>query len=274
MLLGEVKDDDFVGDKLATFFYALFFFSCVIVLASVLIAVVVDSYRVIQNERAGEFESKLSCQLFAVHNVGVGRSKNHCLILIHHLALMCTALVFWSNRLDFIAEMDVIVNFLPLVWCSQSDQSTDDDTAGELWKKFMYLFDDDFDDHGVLSIEFIVYNILRFITACFVIPLWMIIGLCSFGFLWPPQVREYLLTSQMSGRNEIATEEWTRMNKVSKMNEDVSNFREEMMADMDKARLELHIIRTVLDNTKSDIHEEMGNVKEIVTELFGILAGA
>jgi hypothetical protein len=57
MLLGEVKDDDFVGEKLETFFYALFFFSCVIVLASVLIAVVVDSYRVIQDERAGEFES-------------------------------------------------------------------------------------------------------------------------------------------------------------------------------------------------------------------------
>lgn len=187
---------------------------------------------------------------------------------------MHTALVFWSNRLDFIAEMDVIVNFLPSVWNSQSDQSTDDDTAGELWKKFMYLFDDDFEDHGVLSIEFIVYNILRFFTACFVIPLWMIIGLCSFGLLWPPQVREYLLTSQMSGRSEIATEEWTRMNKVSKMNEDVSNFREEMMADMDKARLDLYIIRTVLDNTKSDIHEEMCSVKEIVTELFDILSGA
>ncbi len=57
MLLGEVKDDDFVGYKMATFFYALFMFSCVIVLANVLIAVVVDSYRVIQNERAGEFQN-------------------------------------------------------------------------------------------------------------------------------------------------------------------------------------------------------------------------
>lgn len=57
MLLGQVEDDDFLGNYLATIFYALFFFSCVIVLASVLIAVVVDSYRVIQNERAGEFQN-------------------------------------------------------------------------------------------------------------------------------------------------------------------------------------------------------------------------
>jgi hypothetical protein len=57
MLLGEVKDNDFEGNVLTTIFYALFMFSCVIVLASVLIAVVVDSYRVIQNERAGEFQN-------------------------------------------------------------------------------------------------------------------------------------------------------------------------------------------------------------------------
>jgi hypothetical protein len=87
-------------------------------------------------------------------------------------------------------------------------------------------------------------------------------------------VREYLLTSQMSSWNKIASKEWMRMNKVSKMNEDVSNFRDEMMADMDKVRLELHIIRAVLDSTKLDIHKEMGNVKEIVTELFNILSGA
>ncbi len=87
-------------------------------------------------------------------------------------------------------------------------------------------------------------------------------------------MREYLLTSQMSSWNKIASKEWMRMNKVSKMNEDVSNFRDEMMADMDKVRLELHIIRAVLDSTKLDIHKEMGNVKEIVTELFNILSGA
>jgi hypothetical protein len=46
-----------------------------------------------------------------------------------------SALVFWSNRLDFVADMDVIVNFLPgsEMWYSHS-QSEDDSTA-KLWKK-------------------------------------------------------------------------------------------------------------------------------------------
>ena len=57
MLLGEVYDGIFLGNKLAVVFYCLFMFACVIVLANVLIAVVVDTYRVIQIERAGEFQN-------------------------------------------------------------------------------------------------------------------------------------------------------------------------------------------------------------------------
>ncbi len=54
MLLGEVDEGYFSGDKLATLLFAVFMFACVIVLANVLIAIVTDSYSVIQNERAGE----------------------------------------------------------------------------------------------------------------------------------------------------------------------------------------------------------------------------
>ena len=54
MLLGEVDETDFGNNKWATFFFALFMFGVVIVLANVLIAIVTDSYSVIKNERAGE----------------------------------------------------------------------------------------------------------------------------------------------------------------------------------------------------------------------------
>jgi Ion transport protein len=54
MLLGEVDDDDFAGNTLATIFFCLYMFGVVIVLANVLIAIVTDSYSVIKNERAGE----------------------------------------------------------------------------------------------------------------------------------------------------------------------------------------------------------------------------
>jgi len=76
MLLGEVNEDDFKEDGLAIFFFYLFMFLVVILLANILIAIVTDSYGVIQNERA--------------------------------------AIVFWSNRLDYTAEKDAILSW-PLI---------------------------------------------------------------------------------------------------------------------------------------------------------------
>ncbi len=66
MLLGEVDEGDFETSVLATIAFIFFVFLVVILLANVLIAIVTDSYSVIRNERA--------------------------------------AIVFWSNRLDFIGK--------------------------------------------------------------------------------------------------------------------------------------------------------------------------
>ena len=69
MLLGEVDETYFFENKFAMVLFALFMFLVVILLANVLIAIVTDSYKVIQDQRA--------------------------------------AIVFWTNRLNFVAQMDV-----------------------------------------------------------------------------------------------------------------------------------------------------------------------
>lgn len=66
MLLGEVDEGDFKSSFLATLLFILFVFLVVILLANVLIAIVTDSYSILRKERA--------------------------------------AIVFWSNRLDFIGK--------------------------------------------------------------------------------------------------------------------------------------------------------------------------
>jgi len=234
MLLGEVNETDFQSFPLAEFFFVAFMFTVVIVLANVLIAIVTDSYSVIQNERA--------------------------------------ALVFWSNRLDFVAEMDVISNSFSRKGRGEARGvfEADDGAIGELWKKLMYLFDDDTDDHGVMSVEFIIYTILR-IFAAFVIPLWLVIGFITLGLLWPPQVREKILTSKMTDRTEKSNAERHRLDQVNTLKEDVTFFKEELKTDMEKGRDELYIIKAVLDTTKTEIHMEMDEVKEIVTDLFELL---
>ena len=46
-----------------------------------------------------------------------------------------------------------------------------------------------------------------------------------------------------------------------------------MRLDIEKGRDEMYIVKAVLDSTKTEIHDEMNNVKEIVTELFELLSG-
>ena len=145
-------------------------------------------------------------------------------------------------------------------------------TTGEMWKKFMYLFDDDIDDHGGTSFQFILYNVLRVFAAFVILPLWVVIGFMSFGMLWPPQIREKIFTSQMTGRTEQSSEERNRLNQVNTLKEEVSAYDKEMRADMEKGRNEMNTIKAVLGTTKTEIHTEMNEVKEIVTELFELLS--
>ena len=66
MLLGEVDETDFSSSGVATTLFFIFMFLVVILLANVLIAIVTDSYKVIQDQKA--------------------------------------AIVFWTNRLDFVVR--------------------------------------------------------------------------------------------------------------------------------------------------------------------------
>ena len=79
VLSGEVDDTQFKDNNFATWLFVLFMFLVVILLANVLIAIVTDSYKIIQDQRA--------------------------------------AIVFWTNRLDFVAEMDVSVPIVGLSVC-------------------------------------------------------------------------------------------------------------------------------------------------------------
>jgi hypothetical protein len=149
-----------MNSPVATAFFIIFMFLVVILLANVLIAIVTDSYKVIQDQRA--------------------------------------AIVFWTNRLDFVAEMDAVANG---PWKSRMKQfvglgGTDSSRINsrsravfgkELWKQIMDLFEDDVDE-GVLSFDFIAYVFLRVFAAFFIIPVWFLLGIFTAGWLWPPQV--------------------------------------------------------------------------------------
>ena len=124
-----------------------------------------------------------------------------------------------------------------------------------------------------LTVEAIVFKIGgRAVAACVIVPLWILSGLVTFGLTWPPQVREKLLMVQPTVKSQINSEEQTRLDYVTQLREDLTAFGAEARTEMEEGRDELYIIRAVLDTAKTEIHAEMNNVKEIVTDLFELLS--
>mmetsp|Transcript_12830 Transcript_12830/g.19456 ORF Transcript_12830/g.19456 Transcript_12830/m.19456 type:complete len:828 (+) Transcript_12830:242-2725(+) len=194
MLIGEVDEGDFDSNPTATIFYVVFAFLVVILLANVLIAIVTDSYGVIKNQRA--------------------------------------EIVFWSNRLDFVAEMDsIITGFTRIlaIFCGRGDdydapvsgsdpsfynanesgrnmKDTDKSADRLLWSKLMELFSDE--DLSPASLDFWCYSISRLLALFIIFPAWLIIGVVTMGWLWPPQVREWLFVQKYTKRRTDATAEF------------------------------------------------------------------
>lgn len=116
VMLGGLNEQDYSDSNIAMVFFVIFFFMVVIMLANVLIAIVTEAYAVVKNERASA--------------------------------------VFWTNRLDFVAEMDAIAHgpwtrvFLKYLRLKQEDYDEEEDfgvrqaTFGsETWTKLLELFE-------------------------------------------------------------------------------------------------------------------------------------
>lgn len=141
MLLGEVDENIFDDSRVATFLYCLFYFLVVILLANVLIAIVTDSYKVIQDQRA--------------------------------------AVVFMTNRLNFIAQMDAIANgpwkklFREMLGMDPEMALTEtglkNSFGKEYWNKLMEMFEDDLEG-GVFSLEYLLGTLMRVVALFVIIP--------------------------------------------------------------------------------------------------------
>jgi hypothetical protein len=240
MLLGEVDDKDFQDSGVATALFIMFMFLCVILLANVLIAIVTDSYKVIQDQRA--------------------------------------AIVFWTNRLDFVAEMDAIANG---PWKSRlkklfglRGQGGDGSGAPrqkfgkELWVQTMELFEEQ-GDVTVFSLDFMLYTLLRIFVVLVVIPLWLVLGLLTLGWCWPPQIREAVFTSTVSKHSsDTEKEDERRKTQVNNLQQEVSGLKDELLQELAMDRTQVAQMKSQVAERRLEMANEMKDIKKIVAILF------
>mmetsp|Transcript_22110 Transcript_22110/g.51973 ORF Transcript_22110/g.51973 Transcript_22110/m.51973 type:complete len:586 (-) Transcript_22110:70-1827(-) len=238
MLLGEVDETIFSNNTVAVVLFVIFMLLVVILLANVLIAIVTDSYKIIQDQRA--------------------------------------AIVFWTNRLDFIAQMDAIANG---PWKSRLRRSfglreLDRGSADvnvtfgkDLWDRLMGLFEGD-SDESFISLEFFCYTLLR-LMALFIIPCWLFVGALAAGWLWPPQVRKLLFTRVVSKHSsETEKEEELRKTQVQRLKAEIKIMKDDLLQELAIDRTQVVQMKSSVAERKLEIQNEMKHIKRIVTMLF------
>lgn len=240
---GQVDDYQFKDEGFALALFVLFMFLVVILLANVLIAVVTDSYKVIQDQRA--------------------------------------AIVFWSNRLVFVAEMDAVANGpwkarLKQMFGIRSKESITkaEVTFGrEYWKRLMDLYEDEIDE-SAFSVEFICQSMLRIVALLVVIPLWLLFGLLSFGSLWPPQVREAIFTSKvLKHSSEAEKDDELRKMQIRILRQEVELLKDDLMQELAIDRTQVVQMKSLVAERKQEIQSEMKHIKRVVAMLFEQLSG-
>jgi len=298
MMMGEVNNvSRYYTNETAQVLYIWYAFLVIILLSNVLIAIVTDSYEIIQNDRA--------------------------------------AIVFWSNRLDFVAEMDSIAYAVQRRLCfgaqknpaagsavtihggrdspkaaasvsSPNGTDTDHDNTNnidnnnrgaggasisphggggsgeelespyasspnrtdcfrEYWLQVMMLFDENlFDD--VDWVEKCVYLLLQVFCILIVIPLWLLSGFVTAGLLWPPQVREYLFVQRetVKSRSEL---ERKKLEKLKAIQTDLRSMKQDLLREMANDREEMARMKTEVDAIQSEVLAELMQVRELMTSL-------
>lgn len=272
MMMGEIGSEFRYYDNIvAQMLYVAYAFVVVILLSNMLIAIVTDLYEVIQHDRA--------------------------------------AIVFWSNRLDFVAEMDAIsygtrkrirscfgengagglapgapseVVELPNAQpqLSTKDNPDDEDHAStkyfrEGWKQLMLLFDSNlYDDIDLTpgNIEFWCYLCFQILAVIFFIPLWILLGIFTAGWLWPPQVREYLFVQKETAISRAELEH-KKLEQLKQISSELKSFKADLGREMQSDRDDMVRLKLEVEAVQSEVLSDLMQVKELMQTLLDLGGG-
>jgi hypothetical protein len=139
----------------------------------------------------------------------------------------------------------------------------------EIWKKLMELYDNELVDLKPFSFEFFFYSVVRAVVAFVIIPFWLIVGIFTVGWMWPPQIRVMFFTQRISHQNSRdLNESEQRTIQVNNLKTEIKELGLQLREEIGIDKREVGLIKTQLTDAKADIDTEMEAIKSIVSSLF------
>lgn len=256
MMMGEIGTETRYHDVLvAQILYVGYAFLVVILLSNVLIAIVTDSYEIIQNDRA--------------------------------------AIVFWSNRLDFVAEMDGIASVVTQrILCMKTDEKgargapskvqegpnrttvidserEDNDLFEQAWETVIDLFDSSQFDDVEVNFDFWVFFCYQGFALLIIIPVWFVLGVVTAGILWPIQIRKFLFRQ---GETAVSRAELERqkLDQLREIQTDIKSLKTEIRKEMASDREEMMRMKAEVEAVQSEVLSDLQQVRDLMTTLLDL----
>lgn len=226
--------------------YILFGIIVIIVLLNLLIAVVVDSYEAVKNDDSEE--------------------------------------VFWSSRLEYVMEVEVMSNWFRINYRSKSfDRMASMSKSLELkcsdaWESLLRVYEDKRtyvekakdNEFGSECKRFIMLRVIHIIY----IGIWLILGVVTAGLLWPPQIREWLWARhgksliKESGLKGNIQEQKKDCDIESTLESIVTEITTEIVKVKESIKLESNKIATKISHQNAEISKAKLDIADVVGKKF------
>jgi hypothetical protein len=104
----------------------------------------------------------------------------------------------------------------------------------------------------------------------FIIPFWLLLGILSAGWFWPPQVREGLFVQKviMSNQSGETNELERRIEEVVSLKKELVAVQEHLIGQSVEDRKDMTALVDQVIDIKRELKDEMKNIKTVMTSLF------
>jgi hypothetical protein len=102
----------------------------------------------------------------------------------------------------------------------------------------------------------------------FIVPAWLILGVLTAGWFWPPQLREGLFKQKIYIREEPPDVE--RYELLAAAGKDISNLKDDIVKQFVRDRKVMKSMREQTKNRRKEILEELKNMKGVMSSLYEV----
>jgi hypothetical protein len=139
----------------------------------------------------------------------------------------------------------------------------------DAWRNLVQLFDqhlyDDIDFHPS-NVDFWCFFLFRALAIVFIIPLWIGAGIVTAGWLWPPQIREWLFIQRETTVSRADIEK-QKLNQLIEIQNNIKSIKTDIRKELSSDRDEITRMKNQIEAVQGKIASDLQQVRELMTTL-------